>query len=85
MYYFYILKSKKDKRLYLGWTGDLRKRIEKHNKGFVISTKYRRPLELVYYEAYKSRNDALRREKSLKLYAKAWGQLKRRIQESINK
>ena len=83
MFYFYILKSKKDKRLYLGWTNDLKKRITKHNKGMVLATRNRRPLEVVYYEAYKSKNDAIKRERSMKLWARAWGQLKRRIQDSI--
>ena len=83
MYYFYLLKSKKDKRFYLGWTNDLKRRIIEHNRGLVISTKPRRPFEIVYYEAYKSRDDAKRREKSLKLYAKSWGQLKKRIEDSI--
>ena len=51
-YYVYILKSQKDGKLYIGKTIDLRRRIEKHNAGDVIATKHRRPLELIYYEAY---------------------------------
>ena len=83
MYYFYLLKSKKDERFYLGWTNDLKRRIIEHNQGFVVSTKPRRPFEIVYYEAYKSEEDAKNREKSLKLYANAWRQLKIRIEDSI--
>jgi len=49
----------------------------------VLATRNRRPLEVVYYEAYKSKNDAIKRERSMKLWARAWGQLKRRIQDSI--
>ena len=62
MHYVYILKSLKDYKLYIGRSDDLKKRISDHAKGKVISTKNRRPLELVFYEAYKSKDDAIRRE-----------------------
>ena len=52
MYYVYILLSEKDKKLYIGYSSDLRKRIEKHLKGQVEITKNRLPLKLVYYEAF---------------------------------
>jgi putative endonuclease len=66
MYYVYILLSQRDGKLYIGSTPDLRMRIEKHKNGFVRSTKHRRPLGLLYYEAYLQRRDALRRELYLK-------------------
>jgi len=66
MFYVYILKSKKDKRLYIGYTADLRKRLVDHNKGKTKSTKHRRPLKLIYYEAYKNKKDATQREYDLK-------------------
>ena len=66
MHYTYILLSQKDGRFYTGLTGDLRKRIKEHNNGEVSSTKYRRPLRLIYYEACLDKYDALRREKYLK-------------------
>ena len=53
MYYVYVLESKKDRKHYIGFTEDLNRRIIEHTKGEVESTKKRRPLELVYYEAYK--------------------------------
>ena len=65
-YYVYVLKSKKDHGFYVGYTADLKKRVESHNNGQVSSTKDRRPLELVYYEASLNREDALHREKYLK-------------------
>jgi hypothetical protein len=40
---------------------------------------------LVYYEAYSSVLDCRERERQLKRHAKAWGQLKRRIKNSLNK
>ena len=66
MYYTYVLLSQKDGRFYTGSTGNLRKRIDEHNNGEVLSTKYRRPLRLIYYEACLNKYDALRREKYLK-------------------
>lgn len=83
MFYVYVLYSLKDHALYFGCTGDLRVRFAQHQEGKVQSTKSRRPWKLVYYEAYASREEAFDREKQLKRYAKAWGQLKRRIQRSI--
>lgn len=68
MYYVYILLSEKDGQLYIGSTPDLKARVEKHNSGYVIATKHRRPLKLIYYESYININstDAKRREKFLK-------------------
>ena len=84
MYYVYILKSKKDNKLYTGATNDLRRRFKEHNTGKVKSTKYRVPFELIYYEAYKAEKDARDREHNLKLRANALSQLKRRIKISLN-
>ena len=66
MYYVYMLLSKRDGQLYIGSTPDLKKRVEKHNRGFVLSTKNRLPLVLIYYEAYLLSHDAKHREKFLK-------------------
>lgn len=83
MHYLYILKSKKDDALYIGFTNDLRRRLREHNKGEVESTKRRIPFELRYYEAFHSKEDARKRELSLKKDGKALGQLKKRISESL--
>lgn len=66
MHYVYVLKSKKDGQFYVGYTADLRKRLDLHNKGKVESTRHRRPFELVYYEACLNQEDALHRERYLK-------------------
>lgn len=52
MHYVYVLRSDKDGDLYIGRTNDLRRRFLEHQEGKVFSTKGRRPLKLVYYEAY---------------------------------
>ena len=66
MFYVYVLKSLKDNRFYIGYTGDLQKRMNEHNEGLSKSTVHRRPLELVYYEACRNSRDAIHREKYLK-------------------
>jgi putative endonuclease len=50
------------------FTSDLKLRFGKHQKGQVESTKDRRPLELIYYEACTDRDDATHRERYLKTY-----------------
>lgn len=55
MYFVYILQSEKNKSLYIGYSPDLRKRLSKHNKGQVPSTKDKTPYKLIYYEAYLNR------------------------------
>jgi len=83
MFYVYILKSKKDESRYIGFAVNLRDRMRKHNAGFVVSTKNLRPLALVYYEAYRSKTDALIREKQLKRFAKGFTSLKSRLKHSL--
>ncbi|MDH4330489.1 MAG: GIY-YIG nuclease family protein [Candidatus Moranbacteria bacterium] len=66
MFYVYILLSEKDGNFYIGMTGDLKRRIGEHKAGKVKSTKHRKPIELICYEAYTEKKDAQRREKFLK-------------------
>ena len=66
MFYTYVLKSEKDKKLYVGFSLDLKKRVIEHNKGIVDATKNRRPLKLIYYEACNNRDKAIEREKYFK-------------------
>jgi putative endonuclease len=55
-----------DGKMYVGYTANLRNRLKEHQGGEVISTKSRRPFELIFYESYKSDEDAKRRERYLK-------------------
>lgn len=66
MEYTYVLRSKIDNNLYIGYTPNLRIRDIKHNKGLVKATATRRPLELVYYEACLTKEKAFKREKYFK-------------------
>jgi len=62
MHYVYILHSETDKKFYIGFSSDLKTRIIAHQKGEVKSTKKRRPLKLVYYEAFIDKRAARRQE-----------------------
>ena len=66
MHYVYVLRSLKDRNLYTGYTTDLRQRIAHHTAGKAPSTRDRRPLQLIYYEAYLLPKDARAREVFLK-------------------
>ena len=61
-YYVYILVSERDRTLYTGQTKDLRRRIQRHNKGLIKSTKGRVPYTLQYFEEFASRPAAMARE-----------------------
>jgi putative endonuclease len=56
----------KDDKFYTGYTIDLRKRFNEHNRNKVFSTKGRGPFRLLYYEACINEDDAKAREKYLK-------------------
>lgn len=66
MYFVYVLQSEKDSLLYTGFTENIQTRLARHNRGEVPSTQHRRPLNLIFYEAYPIKTDALRREKYFK-------------------
>ena len=66
MNYVYILRCA-DGSLYTGWTNDLEKRVKTHNAGRGAKyTKTRLPVELVYYEEYEEKGEALSREFNIK-------------------
>lgn len=78
IFYIYVLQSTIDKNFYVGYANNIKRRLREHNNGQVDSTKYRKPLNLIYWEGCLNRNDAINREKYLKT---AWGKryLKNRL------
>jgi len=66
MFYTYILKSREKDWFYAGYTEDLKKRFIEHQNGLSPATKPYRPFSLIFYEAFKSKADAKRREKYFK-------------------
>lgn len=66
MPYTYLLKCS-DGTYYTGWTVDLEKRLKTHNGGTASRyTRSRLPVSLVYWEEYSTRQEAQRREASLR-------------------
>ncbi|MDP2926632.1 MAG: GIY-YIG nuclease family protein [bacterium] len=65
-YYVYTLFSLRDKKLYTGFTTNLKDRLSRHARGEVKSTLYRRPLRLIHYEYFINKEDAMAREVFLK-------------------
>ena len=64
--YMYILECS-DGSLYTGWTNDLERRMREHNAGKGAKyTKSRRPVVLVYFEAFETRQEAMSREYAIK-------------------
>jgi len=67
MYYVYYLKSLKDlNKNYVGYSTDIKNRLKFHNMGMVPSTKPFTPWEIIFYEAFKNKGDAKRREQYFK-------------------
>jgi putative endonuclease len=78
----YVLRSLKDAKFYIGYTTDLGKRFKEHQVGVVTSTKPRMPFELIFFEAYRNKYDAIRREKYLKT-SKGKNTLKQMLKEYL--
>ena len=71
--YVYILASQFNGTLYIGVTANLARRIYEHKNSFIdgFASKYKIAL-LVYYEEFQSIDDAIKREKQLKKWNRAW-------------
>ena len=65
-WYTYILNCQKTNKFYVGFTANLKKRIKRHKKSQVYSTKRLGDCDLIFYEAFKNKKDAQRREKYFK-------------------
>ncbi len=66
MNYTYLVRCR-DGSLYCGWTNHLDERIKAHNDGKGAKyTRCRRPVELVYYETFDTKEEAMRREHAVK-------------------
>src|SRR3954471_22736067 len=79
MFYLYVLKSPVHGQIYIGYSTDLKARYADHQK-----TPRHRGWVLVYYEAYRSEEDARERERTLKHYGATLGVLKKRIRKSMD-
>ena len=66
VYTVYILRSQLDGTFYIGYTGNLEKRLQEHNGGRTRYSSGKRPWDLFYTEAYETKGEAIKREKFLK-------------------
>lgn len=66
MNYTYMVECR-DGTLYTGWTNNIEKRVEDHNRGKGAKyTRARKPVTLVYYETFETKKEAMRREYEIK-------------------
>jgi len=84
MYYCLIIKNNGDGKSHIEFTETKpEERLKLHQSREVKETENFNSPEIAYYEAHKSKEEAIHRTNSLKLYGNAWAQLKRRIKESL--
>ena len=83
MYCVYVLKMSNG-QFYIGYTSNLKRRMFQHEAGESFTTKKFLPVELIYCEVYKSRADAMERERKLKQHKNGFNQLCNRIKRSAS-
>ncbi|HEY4506714.1 MAG TPA: GIY-YIG nuclease family protein [Candidatus Paceibacterota bacterium] len=66
MYYFYVIRFVKNGKLYKGLTSDLKRRILEHRNGVSSFTSKNGSFDLIFYEAYIDKKDAIEAEKYFK-------------------
>lgn len=78
MHCVYVLKSMVTAKYYIGYSSDIKRRINQHNAGLSRYTSHDKPWKLVYCEMYINEDLSRNREKQLKRQGQAWTALKRR-------
>ena len=66
MFYTYVLRSRKNQKLYYGYTNNLEKRIVEHDSGKDDFTRHNGPWDLVYFEEFTLKTEALKQERFFK-------------------
>jgi putative endonuclease len=82
MFYFYILRSLKNKKLYLGQTTDLKQRLRSHNNLENIATKPNAPYELIFYSGFNNQTDAINCEQYFKTTS-GWKRLHKMLENTL--
>ena len=85
-YFVYLIGNNKNNKLttYVGYTNNLKKRINLHNIGKGAKFTKGRTWKLMYYEKYKTKNEAIRREYYIKKNRKLRNLIKKNINEKKN-
>ncbi|MDO9572956.1 MAG: GIY-YIG nuclease family protein [Candidatus Omnitrophota bacterium] len=68
MYHVYVLRSLKDNKHYIGYTNNLERRLQDHNRRKSISIRHRGPFELIHEEIFQTKLEAIHRERQIKSY-----------------
>ncbi|MFZ1977727.1 MAG: GIY-YIG nuclease family protein [Bacteroidota bacterium] len=66
MFYVYVLWSEALHRYYVGSTADVSNRLREHNSGESASTRNGIPWIVIYHEEFRTRSDAMKKEKQIK-------------------
>jgi putative endonuclease len=82
VYYFYVLRSLKNSKLYLGFTPNLKERIKSHNAGENKATKPNIPYELIFYSAFNNEKDAVNCEQYFKTTS-GWKRLHKMLENAL--
>lgn len=80
MQFVYLLQSQIDQTFYIGIAANIDNRLVEHNQGSVYYTSRKKPWNVVYFEAYVSRDLACERERQLKRFGSAYTALLKRLQ-----
>lgn len=84
MWSIYVIQNDITNEKYVGFTSNLKKRIETHNgNGQKFTSKKKGKWVLVYSEIFRSKDDAINREKKLKQHGRAKQELFKRIENSF--
>lgn len=81
-HYFYILRSKKNGKLYIGSTNNWQKRLKEHNSGTQPATKPNIPYEEIYVARFINKRDAINCEKYFKTTS-GWKRLKKMLEYTL--
>jgi len=81
-FYTYILRSKRNNKLYIGFTSDLKIRLKEHNQGENKATKPNVPYELIFYCSFNNQKDAISCEKYFKTTA-GWRRIKQMLKNTL--
>ena len=82
MFTTYVLRSENNGSLYIGYTVDLDRRIIEHNTSQSGYTRNYKPWELVYFEEFGSKSEAIKRERFFKT-GKGREYIKKKITKNI--
>jgi len=84
MFYVYLLRNDVSKETYVGFTSNIKQRLEVHNRGGNKFTNRKEGTwKLIYAEIYKSESDARTRERKLKSHGSGKHELFKRLKDTL--